>query len=290
MNNSENPVVWEKCMSPHFWIRCRNGVCLGQRKGEERDSWCMKIYNSLQSFTAHKQQSKRRRNIDLKKKNLSMKGLLLASNRLTPLLGWLHSFVNSAWTHLVRFVASHPLQPLTPLSLSAMALGVWCPSLAGAAVWSCCAGELDCCWWSCRCTSGSHLRPSPSCLLVPRLQPLPDIPAWEAVGSGFARVCWEHRPLSTDQRGRAWAHFHDTSHSWVRLSCTILSPALRSFELFWGSYCCKQACASHIWFSAGVFNEGGTLHATPATCVAVVTQMAVSSHGLALTRFTTACS
>lgn len=76
----------------------------------------------------------------------------------------------------------------------------------------------------------------------------------------------------------------------MRLNCTILSPALWSSELFWGSYCCKQACASHIWFCAGVFNEGRTLHAAPVTCLAVVTQMAVSSHGLVHTRFTTVCS
>lgn len=69
-----------------------------------------------------------------------MKGLpLLGPNWLTPLLRWLRSFVSSACTHLVRFVASHSLQPLSP---SAMALGMGCPGLAGAAVWSRGAGEL----------------------------------------------------------------------------------------------------------------------------------------------------
>lgn len=126
----------------------------------------MKIYNSLQSFTAHKQQSKRRRNTAYK--SLSMKGLpLLASNRLTPLVGWLHSSVSSAQTHLVRSVASHPLQPLTPLSPSAMLLPSGAPALAGAAVQE----KEGCGWRSCRCTSGSHLRFSPSSALVTR-QPL----------------------------------------------------------------------------------------------------------------------
>lgn len=116
-----------------------------------------------------------------------MKGLpLLASNRLTPLVEWLHSFVSSARSHFVRFVTSHPLQPLIPLSPPAMALGgagehglllvklqvhIWLPPKAFSLLslgyksgslfllLTClevqCKGQL--CW----------------------LQPLPGIPAWE---------------------------------------------------------------------------------------------------------------
>lgn len=86
----------------------------------------MKIYILLYYFTVHKQQSKRRRNTALEKKNPWVKALpLLGANRLTPLLGWLHScFVGDAKPHLVRPGARSLLQPLAPRPSSAMAPGL----------------------------------------------------------------------------------------------------------------------------------------------------------------------
>lgn len=109
-----------------------------------------------------------------------MKGLpLLASNRLTPLVEWLHSFVSSARSQFVRFVTSHPLQPLTLLSPSAMALG-------GAGEHGLLLVKLQVHIWllSLGYKSGS-LFLLLTCLEVQckgqlcLLQPLPGVPAWK---------------------------------------------------------------------------------------------------------------
>lgn len=89
------------------------------------------------------------------------------------------------------------------------------------------------------------------------LQPLPGVPGWKLWGLVLL-VCVGSAASSAETSTEGHELISTTLHTAVSLNSTILSPVLQSFELFWGSYCCKQACASHAWFCAGVFNEGGT--------------------------------
>lgn len=211
----------------------------------------MKIYILLHFFTAHKRQSKRRRNTALKKIDLWAKELpLLGVNRLTPLLGWPQScFVSSGWAHLVRPGASCPLQLPALRSHLPWLLASATAGLTRAVVLSCGVGDCG--------AAGTCLAPAsdfpPSSLPVAR-QPLPSccscafwplwgvwakwsptcLPqwpgdaVWETLRSVLALMVCAHSLLNMDRHRRARAHFHDTSHSCERLNCCFLSPALRS--------------------------------------------------------------
>lgn len=171
---------------------------------------------------------------------------LLASNRLTLLVGWLHILVSSAWTLLLRFVAGHPLHPLTLLSPSAMALGTRCPWLG----WSC-SVELGCRrrWAAAGEVAGAHLAPTLgflpplswlqgslcpccSCALLHLevwgkgqlclLQPLPGVAAWEALG--FVLLLGAGSAVSSAGMNIAgheliFMMLHTAVWGWTALSC-----------------------------------------------------------------------
>lgn len=96
-----------------------------------------------------------------------------------------------------------------------------------------------------------------TCLPQP---PLPGHPRGKQQGP---MPCWERSLPGTAgcSGARARAPLCDTSPSCTWLNCCLLMPALWSSSLCFGGYCCEQACASHAWLCAGVFNEGRASHA-----------------------------